>query len=90
MEEIVQDMYITYWKRINCNMLLFTDTRLLKWSIADEPKYDYILVMGVGETIYVKINPLMNSEYAEFLKEEGYTILSNWVDGKYGDEKMNI
>ena len=25
----------------------------------------------------------MNSEYAEFIKSEGYTIPSNWVDGKY-------
>ena len=29
----------------------------------------------------------MNSEYAEFIKSEGYTIPSNWVDGKYGDGK---
>lgn len=35
MEEIVQEMYITYWNRINSSMLRFTDTRLLKWSISN-------------------------------------------------------
>lgn len=46
MEEIVQEMYITYWSRINTSMLRFSDDRLLKWKIADAPKYDYIPVMG--------------------------------------------
>ena len=32
----------------------------------------------------------MNSEYAEFIKSEGYTIPSNWVDGKYGDGKDEL
>ena len=29
MEEIVQEMYMTYWNRINSSMLRFTDTRVL-------------------------------------------------------------
>ena len=48
MEEIVQEMYITYWNRINSSMLRFTDTRLLKRKISDAPQYDYIPVMGAG------------------------------------------
>ena len=50
MEEIVQDMYITYWNRINSNMLHFTDTRFTKWSISNAVKYEYIPVLGAGET----------------------------------------
>lgn len=38
MEEIVQEMYQTYWNRINSSMLRFTDPRLLKWKIADAYK----------------------------------------------------
>ena len=41
MEEIVQDMYITYWNRINSNMLRFTDDRLLKWVISKASQYEY-------------------------------------------------
>ena len=66
MEDIVQDMYKTYWNRINSSMLRFTDTRLLKWRIADAPRYDYIPVMGAGESIYVKRTQVTNAEYAEF------------------------
>ena len=68
MEEIVQDMYKTYWNRINSSMLRFTDTRLLKWRIADAEQYDYIPVMGAGESIYVKRTQVTNAEYAEFIK----------------------
>ena len=58
MEEIVQEMYLTYWNRINSTMLRFTDSRLLKWSIPDAANYEYIPVMGAGETIYVKRTPV--------------------------------
>ncbi len=34
MEDLVQDIYITYWDRINSSMLRFTDPRLLEWKIA--------------------------------------------------------
>ena len=51
MEEIVQDMYITYWNRINSKMLRFIDTRLLKWSISQAENYEFIPVMGAGETM---------------------------------------
>ena len=83
MEEIVQEMYITYWNRINSSMLRFTDTRLLKWKISDAPQYDYIPVMGAGESIYVKRTPVTNAEYAAFIKETGYPAPSNWTDGSY-------
>lgn len=83
MEEIVQEMYKTYWNRINSSMLRFTDTRLLKWKIADAYKYDYIPVMGAGESIYVGRTPVTNAEYAEFIKATGYKTPSNWVNGAY-------
>ena len=83
MEEIVQEMYITYWNRINSSMLRFTDTRLLKWRIADAPKYEYIPVMGAGESIYVKRTPVTNQEYAAFVKATGAQVPSNWTKGTY-------
>lgn len=83
MEEIVQEMYITYWNRINSSMLRFTDTRLLKWKIADAPKYEYIPVMGAGESIYVKRTPVTNKEYAAFVKATGVQAPSNWTNGTY-------
>lgn len=83
MEEIVQEMYITYWNRINSSMLRFTDARLLKWKIADAPKYEYIPVMGAGESIYVKRTPVTNKEYAAFVKATGMQVPSNWTNGKY-------
>lgn len=87
MEDIVQDMYKTYWNRINSSMLRFTDTRLLKWSISNAAQYDYIPVMGAGETIYVKRTQVTNSEYAEFVKESGRTTPSNWTNGTYPDSE---
>lgn len=83
MEEIVQEMYVTYWNRINSSMLRFTDTRLLKWKIADAAQYDYIPVMGAGESIYIKRTPVTNEEYAEFVKATGAQAPSNWTNGKY-------
>lgn len=83
MEEIVQEMYITYWNRINSSMLRFTDTRLLKWKIADAPKYEYIPVMGAGESIYVKRTPVTNKEYAAFVKATGAQAPKNWTNGTY-------
>ena len=83
MEEIVQEMYETYWNRINSSMLRFTDPRLLKWKIADAYQYDYIPVMGAGESIYVSRTPVTNAQYAEFLRATGYTAPSNWENGIY-------
>ena len=85
MEEIVQDMYITYWDRINSNMLRFTDTRLLKWSTANASQYEYIPVMGAGESIYIKYTPVTNVEYAEFIKETKAALPENWTGGSYPD-----
>lgn len=83
MEEIVQDMYITYWSRINSSMLRFTDTRLLKWKISNAVQYEYIPVMGAGESIYVKRTPVTNAEYAEFIADTGAKTPSNWTGGTY-------
>lgn len=85
MEEIVQEMYVTYWNRINSSMLRFTDTRLLKWRIDDAPRYAYIPVMGAGESIYVKRTPVTNGEYAEFVKATGAQAPSGWTNGAYPD-----
>lgn len=83
MEEIVQEMYETYWNRINSSMLRFTDPRLLKWKIADAYQYDYIPVMGAGENVYVSRTPVTNAQYAEFLHATGYAAPSNWKNGTY-------
>lgn len=83
MEEIVQEMYITYWSRINSSMLRFTDTRLLQWRISEAAQYEYIPVMGAGESIYVKRTPVTNAEYAAFIAATGAQAPSNWTDGTY-------
>lgn len=83
MEEIVQEMYLTYWNRINSTMLRFTDSRLMKWSIPDAASYEYIPVMGAGETIYVKRTPVTNAEYAEYVAATGAEAPSNWINGAY-------
>lgn len=92
MEEIVQEMYMTYWNRINSSMLRFTDTRLLKWSVSNASNYEYIPVMGAGETIYVKRTPVTNAEYAEYLAATGAEAPSNWTDGTYpeSEEKFPV
>ncbi len=92
MEEIVQEMYKTYWNRINSSMLRFTDTRLLKWRISNASEYEYIPVMGAGETIYIKRTPVTNAEYAEYLAATGAEAPSNWADGTYpeGEEKFPV
>lgn len=92
MEEIVQEMYITYWNRINSSMLRFTDPRLLKWSISNAPNYEYIPVMGAGENIYVKRTPVTNAEYAEYLAATDAETPSNWTDGTYpkGEENFPV
>lgn len=92
MEELVQDIYITYWDRINSSMLRFTDPRLLEWKIAAAPRHEYIPVMGAGETIYVKRTPVTNAEYAEFLRATGYPAPANWLDGTYpeGEEALPV
>lgn len=83
MQEIVQEMYITYWNRINSSMLRFTDSRLLKWKISNASNYEYIPVMGAGNSIYVKRTPVTNKEYSEFIKATGYKTPSNWTNGTY-------
>lgn len=83
MEEIVQEMYITYWSRINSTMLRFTDSRLLKWRVADAAEYDYIPVMGAGTTVYIKRTPVTNAEYVLFLEDTGKEAPLNWVNGTY-------
>lgn len=83
MEDIVQEMYKTYWSRINSNMLRFTDSRLLKWNTASASTYDYIPVMGAGNSIYVKRTPVTNAEYAEFIHDTGTAAPSNWENGIY-------
>lgn len=85
MEEIVQEMYQTYWNRINSSMLRFTDPRLLNWKVANAYQYDYIPVMGAGTTVYVKRTPVTNAEYAEFVAATGCPVPSNWVNGSYPD-----
>ena len=87
MEEIVQEMYITYWSRINSTMLRFTDSRLLKWRVADAAEYDYIPVMGAGTTVYIKRTPVTNAEYALFLEDTGKEVPLNWVNGTYPEEE---
>lgn len=83
MEEIVQEMYATYWNRINSSMFRFTDSRLLKWRVASAARYNYIPVMGAGESIYIKRTPVTNGEYAEYIEATGAPAPSNWVNGTY-------
>lgn len=92
MEELVQEIYITYWDRINSSMLRFTDPRLLEWRVAAAPRYEYIPVMGAGESVYVKRTPVTNAEYALFLDATGYPAPSNWTDGAYpaGEEAYPV
>ena len=89
MEEIVQEMYQTYWNRINSSMLRFTDPRMLSWKIANATQYEYIPVMGAGESIYVKRTTVTNAEYAEFLKATGAQPPSNWIHGTYPEGEEN-
>lgn len=89
MEEIVQEMYITYWSRINSSMLRFTDTRLLKWKISSASQYEYIPVMGAGESIYVKRTPVTNAEYAAFIAATGEKVPSNRMGGTYPEGEGN-
>ncbi len=83
MQEIVQEMYITYWNRINSTMLRFGDSRLLKWKISEAKNYDYIPVMGAGDSIYIKRYEVTNKEYLEFINDTGYKVPSSWVNGTY-------
>ncbi len=89
MEEIVQEMYDTYWIRINSTMLRFSDDRLLKWNVSNALDYDYVPVMGAGETIYIKTTPVTNKEYAEFIQDAGYPAPSNWENGTYPEGEDN-
>ena len=90
MQEIVDEMYLTYWDRINSTMLRFTDVRLLEWKIADAPLYEYIPVMGAGLDIYVSRTQVTNEQYAAFLAATGYKAPSNWKNGSYPDGESNL
>ena len=92
MEEIVQEMYETYWNRINSSMLRFTDPRLLNWKVANAYQYDHIPVMGAGTTVYVGRTPVTNAQYAAFVSATGYPVPSNWTDGTYpaGEEDFPV
>ena len=83
MEDLVREIYITYWDRINSSMLRFTDPRLLEWRVAGAARYDYIPVMGAEESIYIKRTPFTNGEYAEYVEDTGAAVPSNWVNGTY-------
>ena len=92
MEALVQEMYVTYWDRINASMLRFTDPRLLKWKTSQAARYDYIPVMGAGESIYIKRTPVTNAEYAAYLDATGAQAPSNWTDGTFpeGEEDYPV
>ena len=92
MQEIVDEMYLTYWDRINSTMLRFTDERLLKWKIADAPMYEYIPVMGAGIDIYVSRTQVTNEQYKAFVDATGHQAPSNWVNGTYpaGEENYPV
>ncbi len=92
MEALVQDIYITYWDRINSTMLRFTDPRLLQWRIASAHRYEYIPVMGAGESIYVKRTQVTNAEYQEFIDSTGYPAPCNWENGHFplGEENYPV
>ena len=92
MQEIVDEMYLTYWDRINSTMLRFTDERLLKWKIADAPMYEYIPVMGAGIDIYVSRTQVTNEQYKAFVDATGHKAPSNWVNGAYpaGEENYPV
>ena len=83
MEDIVQDMYATYWNRINSSMLRFTDARLLKWKTSNASQYEFIPVMGAGESIYVSRTPVTNAQYAAYLEATGAQAPENWGDGSH-------
>jgi hypothetical protein len=40
--------------------------------VSKASQYEYIPVMGAGETIFIKRTPVKNSEYYKFVKEKGY------------------
>lgn len=92
MQEIVQEMYDTYWERIDNNMLRFTDSRLLKWDISKASEYDYIPVMGAGENVYIKRTTVTNKEYAEYIKATGASVPQNWINGMYavGEDDLPV
>ena len=76
-------MYVTYWDRINASVLRFTDPRLLEWKTPQAARYDYIPVMGAGESIYIKRTPVTNAEYAAYLDATGAQAPSNWTAVSY-------
>ena len=85
MEEIVQEMLETYWDNINGNMLRFTDPRLLKWNTSNAKNFEYIPVMGAGETIYISRTTITNFKYQEYIFATGNAAPKNWQNGVYPD-----
>ena len=83
LEEIIQEMYDSYWERIDSTMLRFTDPRFLQWNTENAANYEYIPVMGAGEHVYIKRTPITNKEYAEFINSTGYKTPSNWRNKIY-------
>ena len=83
LEAIIQEMYDSYWERIDSTMLRFTDPRFLQWNTENAANYEYIPVMGAGEHVYIKRTPITNKEYAEFINSTGYRTPSNWRNKKY-------
>lgn len=83
MNEIVQDMYITYWEHINFSMLRFTDKRFFNWKTSEAAKYEYIPIQGAGETVYIKRTPVTNYEYKLFISETNHKAPSNWENNNY-------
>ena len=90
MEDIVQDMYATYWNRINSSMLRFTDSRLLQWKTSNAANYDFIPVMGAGESVYVSRTPVTNEQYAQYLQATGAKAPENWLDGSYPEGEADL
>ena len=92
MEEIVQEMYVNYWSRINSTMMRFTDPRLLRWTVADAPQYNYIPVMGAGTSIFIGYTTVTNAQYAKFVKATGHAAPANWQDGTYpaGEDELPV
>ena len=87
MNDIVQDMYITYWEHINFSMLRFTDKRFFQWKTSEAANYEFIPVMGAGDTVYIKRTPVTNQEYKVYLSEMNKVSPSNWNNGNYPSEE---
>lgn len=92
MQEIVQEMFISYWYRINSSMLRFADIRLSEWNVSDAISHPenrpFVPVMGAGETVYIKRTEVTNADYAAFIDATGHNAPSNW--NERGDENYPV